>query len=135
MTVATTRTTEHDVTVVPQASRGEWYTSYDFEAFEVPSGREEDWRFTPLRRLRGLHLPLGQGGAAATGATAVHVDAPPEVTVQTVARGDGRLGDGGTPGDRVAAQAWSAFTEATVVTVPRETRASAPTLVTVTGPG
>ena len=31
------------------------FTSYDVEAFEVPRGREEQWRFTPLRRLRGLH--------------------------------------------------------------------------------
>ena len=23
--------------------------------FAVPGGREEEWRFTPLRRLRGLH--------------------------------------------------------------------------------
>jgi Fe-S cluster assembly protein SufD len=135
MTAVTTQTTEGDPTVVPQASRGERYTSYDVEAFEVPSGREEDWRFTPLRRLRGLHLPMGHGGAAITGAATVHVEAPAEVTVQTVERGDGRLGAGGTPGDRVAAQAWSAFTEATLVTVPRETRASAPTLITVTGPG
>ena len=27
----------------------------DPDAFEVPTGREEVWRFTPLRRLRGLH--------------------------------------------------------------------------------
>ena len=116
--------------VVPQASRGERYTAYDVQAFEVPSGREEDWRFTPLRRLNGLH-----DGAAATGAATVHVDAPAEVTVHTVARGDERIGAGGTPADRVAAQAWSSFVDATVVTVPRDTRASAPSLVTVTGPG
>jgi Fe-S cluster assembly protein SufD len=114
----------------PRVSRGERFTSYDVEAFEVPSGREEDWRFTPLRRLRGLH-----GGAVATGAAAVRVDAAPEAAVQTVGRDDERLGAGGVPGDRVAAQAWTAFTAATVVTVPRDTRASAPSLITVTGPG
>ncbi|HEY3259112.1 MAG TPA: Fe-S cluster assembly protein SufD [Pseudonocardiaceae bacterium] len=124
-----------DTPAVPRASRGERFTSYDVEAFEVPSGREEDWRFTPLRRLRGLHLPIGQGGAAATGTAAVRVDAAPEVTVHTATRGDQRIGAGGVPGDRVAAQAWGAFAEATVVTVPREVRATAPTLVTVTGPG
>jgi Fe-S cluster assembly protein SufD len=37
----------------PMVSRGERFTSYDVDAFEVPTGREEDWRFTPLRRLRG----------------------------------------------------------------------------------
>jgi hypothetical protein len=29
--------------------------SYDPADFDVPTGREEEWRFTPLRRLRGLH--------------------------------------------------------------------------------
>ena len=27
--------------------------------FPVPTGREEEWRFTPLRRLRGLHPGRG----------------------------------------------------------------------------
>jgi len=115
---------------VPKTSRGERFTSFDVEAFEVPSGREEDWRFTPLRRLRGLH-----SGAVATGTATVSVDAAAEVSIDTATRGDGRIGAGGVPGDRVAAQAWSAFAEATVVTVPRDTRASGPTLVTVTGAG
>lgn len=115
---------------VPTASRGLRFTSYDVDAFEVPGGREEDWRFTPLRRLRNLHK-----GAAATGTATVSVDAPPEVSVATVGRDDPRLGDGGVPADRVAAQAWSSFTEATVVTVPPEQRTDAPITVTVTGPG
>ena len=29
--------------------------SADPDDFAVPTGREEDWRFTPLNRLRGLH--------------------------------------------------------------------------------
>ena len=53
----------HGGTVIPQSSRGERFTSYDVEAFEVPGGREEDWRFTPMKRLRGLH----DGSATATG--------------------------------------------------------------------
>jgi Fe-S cluster assembly protein SufD len=112
------------------ASRGERFTSYDVEAFEVPSGREENWRFTPLRRLRGLH-----SGAAATGTVAVAVEAPDPVRVETVGRDDPRLGDGGIPADRVAAQAWSASPDATLVTVPAETRIGDPVVVTVTGPG
>ncbi|GGM63221.1 Fe-S cluster assembly protein SufD [Longimycelium tulufanense] len=116
---------------VPAASRAERFTSFDVEAFEKPSGREEDWRFTPMRRLRGLH----DGSAVRTGAATVEVAAAPEVRVETVARGDERLGVAGIPGDRVAAQAWCSFAEATIVTIPRDTRASGPTTVTVTGPG
>ena len=34
-------------------TKGEIFTSFDVEAFEVPHGRDEIWRFTPLKRLRG----------------------------------------------------------------------------------
>ena len=30
--------------------------SFDPADFAVPTGREEEWRFTPLRRLRGSAL-------------------------------------------------------------------------------
>jgi Fe-S cluster assembly protein SufD len=115
---------------VPQTSRAQRFSSFDVEAFEVPGGREEEWRFTPMKRLRRLH-----SGAEATGQSTVEVQAPAEVTVETVRSGDDRLGVAGTPSDRIAAQAWCSFTEATVVTVPVEVRASEPTIVTITGPG
>ncbi|MGH3931439.1 MAG: Fe-S cluster assembly protein SufD [Pseudonocardiaceae bacterium] len=111
-------------------SRGQRFTSYDVDAFEVPGGREEEWRFTPLRRLRGLHQ-----GVAATGTAPVTVDGVAPVVVEEVGRGDPRLGAGGVPADRVAAQAWSAMTQATVVTVPAETKVAGPVMITVTGPG
>jgi Fe-S cluster assembly protein SufD len=117
--------------VVPQSSRGDRFTSYDVDAFEVPGGREEDWRFTPLKRLNGLH----NGTAVAAGAAVVDVRESPEVRVERVARDDQRIGQGGVPADRVSAQAWSAFTQATVVTFPKETKTTRPTVVTVTGPG
>ncbi|MGH3999499.1 MAG: Fe-S cluster assembly protein SufD, partial [Pseudonocardiaceae bacterium] len=49
---------------VPMVSRGQRFTSYDVDAFEVPTGREEEWRFTPLRRLRGLHQGVAASGTA-----------------------------------------------------------------------
>ncbi|HEY6424658.1 MAG TPA: Fe-S cluster assembly protein SufD [Pseudonocardiaceae bacterium] len=114
----------------PMVSRGQRFTSYDVDAFEVPTGREEDWRFTPLRRLHGLHQ-----GVPATGTAQVTVQAAGGVSVEDVGRADPRLGEGGTPADRVAAQAWGAVERATVVTVPAETRVEDPVMVTVTGPG
>jgi len=112
----------------PIASASERFTSYDVEAFEVPGGREENWRFTPLRRLRGLH----DGSAAFDAAPAVEVTPVDGVTVETVGRHDSRLGEGGVPADRVAAAAWSAFREATVVTLDGT---PGPVTITVTGPG
>jgi Fe-S cluster assembly protein SufD len=113
----------------PVLSAGERFTSYDVEAFEVPGGREENWRFTPLKRLRGLH----DGSASLTGKATVTVT----VTVtgaeaETVGREDPRIGAGGVPADRVAAQAWGAFEKATVVTLDGTPD---PVTITVEGPG
>jgi Fe-S cluster assembly protein SufD len=38
----------------PLRSAAHRLASYDVADFPVPSGREEEWRFTPTRRLRGL---------------------------------------------------------------------------------
>ncbi|MFI0507079.1 Fe-S cluster assembly protein SufD [Streptomyces albogriseolus] len=106
--------------------------SFDVADFPVPHGREEEWRFTPLERLRGLH----DGTATATDAgVKVAVEAPEGVTVETVGRDDARLGRTGAPVDRVAAQAYSAFTRASVVTVPKETVLTEPIRIAVHGEG
>ncbi|MET4164111.1 MULTISPECIES: Fe-S cluster assembly protein SufD [Gordonia] len=116
----------------PVVNKGELFTSFDVNAFEVPSPREEAWRFTPFRRLRGLH----DGSAVRTAEANVEVTGLADgVTVETVGRDDKRLGEGGVPFDRVAAQAYSSFTQATVVTVGREVELADPVTITVTGPG
>ncbi|MFI6805875.1 Fe-S cluster assembly protein SufD [Streptomyces luteogriseus] len=106
--------------------------SFDVADFPVPHGREEEWRFTPLERLRGLH----DGTAVANGnGVKVDVQVPEGVTVQAVGRDDARLGKAGTPVDRVAAQAYSAFEKAGVVTVPKETVLTEPIRISVHGEG
>lgn len=112
-------------------NKGEQFSSFDVDAFEVPGGRDEIWRFTPLKRLRGLH----DGSAAATGTAGITVSERPGVTVETVRRGDDRLGQGGVPADRVAAQAFSSFNSATIVTVAGNTHVEAPVEIALTGPG
>jgi len=112
-------------------TKGEVFSSFDVNAFEVPGGRDEIWRFTPLRRLRGLH----DGSATATGSATVTVSERPDVRVETVRRGDERLGQGGVPADRVAAQAFSSFNAATVVTVARDTQTAEPVEIAIEGPG
>ncbi|MFI0728807.1 Fe-S cluster assembly protein SufD [Streptomyces sp. NPDC021225] len=105
--------------------------SYDVADFPVPHGREEDWRFTPLERLRGLH----DGTAEATGGVRVEVSAPEGVTAETVDRTDPRLGKAGKPVDRVAAQAYSSFEKASVVSVAKETVLTEPVRISVHGEG
>jgi Fe-S cluster assembly protein SufD len=103
--------------------------SFDLADFPVPTGREEEWRFTPLRRLRGLpgDTPL------ATGKVTVETDPAPGVRVESVDRQDSRLGRSFVPADRVSARAFASFPEATVLTVPAELAAARPTVVTVRG--
>ena len=96
--------------------------SFDPADHVVPTGREEEWRFTPLNRLRGLHDGKADAPGAAQGKVVVEVDAAPELLVETVSRDDARLGRTGAPQDRVAAQAWVGFERATVLTVPGRTR-------------
>ena len=112
-------------------NKGELFASFDVDAFEVPHGRDEIWRFTPLKRLRGLH----DGSATADGSAAIEVSQNAGVTVDIARRGDERLGQGGVPADRVAAQAFSSFESATVVTVARDTEVAEPIQITITGPG
>ncbi|MGH3674770.1 MAG: Fe-S cluster assembly protein SufD [Mycobacterium sp.] len=118
-------------TAVEGINKGEQFTSFDVDAFEVPHGRDEIWRFTPLRRLRGLH----DGSAPATGSARIEVSECPGVTAETVRRGDERLGQAGVPADRVAAQAFSSFNNATIVTIPKDVTCDEPIEIDVTGPG
>ncbi|WP_418277122.1 Fe-S cluster assembly protein SufD [Isoptericola jiangsuensis] len=137
MTATTDLTTDHSRAVadgahshgvVPAGSRAERVTSFDLADIPVPSGREEEWRFSPVARLQ----PLFAEELAADGVT-VTVDPAPEVEVETVAAGDARLGRAGKPGDRTAVAAWNAVAEATVVRVPAEAVASDVTSVRVDG--
>jgi Fe-S cluster assembly protein SufD len=103
--------------------------SYDPADFPVPGGREEEWRFTPLRRLRGLHTdgPFGDGkvGVVAEAASGVAID--------RTEHGDPRLGLAYVPADRVSARAFASFREATVISVPADVESDAPTFVTFSG--
>jgi Fe-S cluster assembly protein SufD len=115
------------------------FGSADPDDFPVPAGREEEWRFTPLNRLRGLHKDAALGSAGVT----VEVDAAPELVVESLDYSERvRLAPDRQflPTDRVSARAFAAVTEgagieATVISVPKETTASAPTYVRVTGTG
>jgi Fe-S cluster assembly protein SufD len=105
------------------------HQSFSLADFPVPTGREEEWRFTPLRRLRGLHSDSPSVGGKVT----VGADAAPSVTAVHAQRGDQSLGAAFVPADRVSAQAFASFEEAMVITIPAETEAAEPTVVSVRG--
>jgi Fe-S cluster assembly protein SufD len=125
-------TTEGAITVGrPTDARVSAAPSYDVADFPVPHGREEEWRFTPLERLRGLHDGTAEGG----GSVRVEVSAPDGVTTLTVDRTDPRVGRAGKPVDRVAAQAFSSFEKASVVSIPKEAVLTEPVRIGVHGEG
>jgi Fe-S cluster assembly protein SufD len=103
--------------------------SFDPADFGVPAGREEEWRFTPLRRLRGLHADA----ALDAGKVGVVVDADPQVAVELAQHGDPRIGTSFVPADRVSARAFEAFREATVLTVPEGMESTRPSWITIRG--
>ncbi len=102
--------------------------SFDPADFPVPAGREEEWRFTPLRRLRKLHAD-----SPFTGSLRPEVSAESEITVALAQHSDPRIGTALVPSDRVSARAFAAFTDATIITVPAGFTASQPVVVTVPG--
>ncbi|MDO5662625.1 MAG: Fe-S cluster assembly protein SufD [Brachybacterium sp.] len=116
-------------------SRGARTASRDLADFPVLTGREEDWRFTPLKRLQGLHLPDGDDARLTGPAPRVTVSEHPGVQVETVSRHDERLGSVLTPDDRVSAAAWNSFETATVVTITANTHVDAPVRISVEGAG
>lgn len=106
--------------------------SFDLADHAVPTGREEVWRFTPLKRLRGLHsdAPLGAGEVK------VDIDAADGVDVSVVGSDHESRGTSGlVPPDRVSARAWAAADEVFLVDIGTEKVVAKPTTVTLTGLG
>ncbi|MDR1823944.1 MAG: Fe-S cluster assembly protein SufD [Bifidobacteriaceae bacterium] len=95
----------------PAASRALRLASFDPAAFEVPTGREEEWRFTPVAQLSGLFDPSGLVSDAA-----VTVDQAGGATIAVVPKDHPSVGTTPAPGDKVAAAAWQAAGQAFLVT-------------------
>ncbi|MDO5701618.1 MAG: Fe-S cluster assembly protein SufD [Bowdeniella nasicola] len=97
--------------------------SFELSAFPVPGGREEEWRFTPLRRMADLfedHLPgtpptvrLGKDTLEAGGA-----HHPREGETYTLTTGPcPHAGSVGIPSDRIGVVAWANRGEPTCLTI------------------
>ena len=106
--------------------------SFDLADHPVPTGREEIWRFTPLKRLRGLHADADLSGSDLE----VGLDLPDGVVVEELEVGDPLLGASGfVPSDRLAARVWHEAGRRYVVRIPAEAELDRPVLVDVTGTG
>ena len=114
---------------VPDQSRAERPTSFDVAAFPIPTGREEDWRFTPVDRLRSLLTD----SPTEDGAVEYAVTAPDGVRIGTLGRGQAPRGTALVPADRAAVVADANSPQATHVKIPPEAELEEPVRVVVTG--
>jgi Fe-S cluster assembly protein SufD len=116
---------------VPEQSRAERRTSFSPADFAEVSGREEEWRFTPIDRLG----PLLSEGTSDPGAVTVKSTGPDVVVERSAAMDDPAVGTAFVPGDRAAAVAWAGTERALVVEIPAEAELDAPVRVSLTGNG
>ncbi|RLK12479.1 iron-regulated ABC transporter permease protein SufD [Micromonospora sp. M71_S20] len=132
----------------PPSTKSQALRSYDVADFPALTGLEEEWRFTPLKRLRGLVGGDGsrsQRGArraelesseaqAATGTVRhEHGDLPEGVTVGRIGSDDPRVGSVLTPVDRVSALAYGEAGQALLVQVARDAVVAEPVSLRVVG--
>jgi Fe-S cluster assembly protein SufD len=124
---------EQSGVVQPHDARVKGVRSYDAADFPVPNGREEEWRFTPLKQLTGLL----DGSAKPAAETPEHVFGalPAGVTTERVTRDDPRVGAVLTPFDRASAVAYGEAADALVVSVARNAVVQTPVLIGVRGRG
>jgi Fe-S cluster assembly protein SufD len=105
--------------------------SYDVADFPALTGMEEEWRFTPLKRLRALLDGAPTDESAHWPAyDATHL--PDGVTVERVFT-DARKGTVLTPFDRISARAYGQSDGALLVQVARETVADQPARIRILG--
>ncbi|MGY1616895.1 Fe-S cluster assembly protein SufD [Geodermatophilus sp. SYSU D00691] len=114
----------------PTGSPAERFTSTDPEAFGRPTGREEDWRFTPMRRVRPL-----LDGAPSDAHLAWDTDLPEGVELTSVEADDPLLKGLPEPTDYLAALTRQRSGGAAVVRVRPEAQLDRPATVRLSGTG
>lgn len=103
--------------------------SFEIDHHPVPTGREEIWRFTPLKRLRDLHKDAPFGG------TLTMTNEVPD-GVRVTAEATDQVGVSGfVPTDRLAARVAAATATSVLYEIEPEVIVDGPVLVTVRGTG
>jgi len=114
----------------PTGSPAERFTSTDPDAFGVPTGREETWRFTPMKRIR----PLLDGAPSDAHLTWTS-DLPEGVELTSVEADDPLLKGLPEPVDRLAALTRQRSGGAAVVRVAQEAQLDRPVVLGLAGTG
>ena len=116
--------------MAPPSTKSQVLRSFDVTDFPAVNGLEEEWRFTPVKRLGELIT-----ATALTGAAPEHTpgDLPAGVSVTQVDAG--KVEPVLTPFDRVSALAYGSAASVTLIDVAAETVAAEPVVIAVTGRG
>ncbi|TWG94732.1 Fe-S cluster assembly protein SufD [Nocardioides sp. J9] len=104
--------------------------TYDLEAHPTPTGREEIWRFTPLRRLRGL-----LEDTPAAGSLERKLELPDGVTLSELSLEEASALGGTAPFDRLGALAARNAGSAVLLDVAAEADVTEPVRVQLHGTG
>jgi Fe-S cluster assembly protein SufD len=98
-------------------------SSFDLADHPMPTGREEIWRFTPLKRLRGAldEVATDDGPTASEHAATYESVGPQEYFAGTLAPGEAPRGSALVPDDRASAIASRLTEKALHVRVPADT--------------
>jgi Fe-S cluster assembly protein SufD len=123
-----TATLPHSHGPATTGSPAERFTSRNPEDFPDPSTAQEDWRFTPLARVRQTFTPYtSEGTVTAT------VDAPDGVTSERVGRQHPLFGAVAQPADKVAALALANVEQALLVEIAADAVLDRPVVIDVHG--
>lgn len=119
-----------DAGFVPVQTRSERPHSFEPADFGAPTGREVNWKHTPVAKLSSLFEVAGSadGVSYTFGAGEQYVSAP-------LASGDAPRGEVFLAEDITAAIAWQGSPEALHIRIPREEEVAEPILVAIDGLG
>ncbi len=119
---------ERQIAITVPKDKSAVVTSFSPADFDVPTGREEEWRFTPMRRVRALLNPLDTVDGAS-----VTVEAGQGIVVEQSAADASASTGALVPVDLASALAWQGAKTLTRIDVPAKTDLVEPVIVSFTG--
>ncbi len=105
---------------VPVQTRSARFKSTDVNDFEVVTGREANWKFSPVAKINAL-----LNGDLDGSRTPMTITDAAGVSSEWIPKDDARIGRAGVPEERGSAAAWTAFGEAHLITVSSEEKITA----------
>jgi Fe-S cluster assembly protein SufD len=121
-----TEVKEHEVAIVPPKDHTPVIRSLDPTDFPTPTSRDEEFRFTPMSRLRDLH----QGNVSATGSMAIAVN---KVDGSNFEVAGNKSGDRIGFTDKIAAGAWSQIDAVSTLTIEANQNLAESVVVSIVG--